>query len=246
MPGLRRDEVALLAGVSTDYYTHLEQGRERNPSPKVLVALAAALQLDEIARSHLFRLGISGLPQAPSPEGVESDLLQLLDRLSEVPALIIGPSQDILAANSLAAALYSGFEHPDNLVRMIFLDPFARQFFDNWSWTAEVAVKNLRSASVYFPNDPGIADLIHEMTLRSTAFSHLWSRYEIQPRARDTKTFHHPEVGTLQLIHESLAVTSAPGQTISTYMAKPGSESALRLELLAKLVHDGHWEARGA
>ncbi|WP_225440248.1 helix-turn-helix transcriptional regulator [Amycolatopsis eburnea] len=236
VPGLRREEVAVLAGVSTDYYTHLEQGRERTPSPKVLAALAGALQLDDLAREHLFQLGISGLSQGPSPERVEPDLVQLLDRLSEVPALIIGPSQDVLAANRLAVALYSGFERFDNLIRMIFLDPFARQFFDDWSWATEVAVKNLRSSSASFPRDPRVVHLVGEMTQRSSAFSRLWSRYEIQPRARDTKIFHHPDVGELRLSHESMAITSAPGQTMSTYMAKPGSESAARIGLLARLA----------
>ncbi|MDL5160520.1 helix-turn-helix domain-containing protein [Actinomycetospora termitidis] len=234
VPGLRRDEVALLAGVSTDYYTHLEQGRERNPSPKVLTALAAALQLEDEARTHLLQFGVEPLPRAPLTERVEPDLVGLLNRLTEIPALIIGPSQDVLAANTLASALYSGFERFDNLIRMIFLDPFAKQFFDDWDWAAEVAVKNLRSSSASHPYHPRVTHLVGETSRRSTTFSRLWSRYELQPRARDTKTFHHPQVGELRLSHESMAITSAPGQTMSAYMAEQGSDSALRLRLLVK------------
>ncbi|WP_189316450.1 helix-turn-helix domain-containing protein [Streptomyces brasiliensis] len=237
VPGLRRDEVALLAGVSTDYYIRLEQGRERHPSEQVLQAIARALRLDDAAAAHLFRLGLPALAPSVAPAtAVSPHLLRLLDSMSDVPAFVVGPSQDVLAANALAQELYSGFARYDNLLRMIFLDPYARDFHGDWDKAARIAVNNLRASSARFPDDERIARVIGELSVRSPAFTTLWARYEIRPRTQEDKHFRHPQVGELHLHFEALAVTSAPGQHLSVYSAEPGSASSDGLVLLRRLA----------
>lgn len=237
VPGLRRDEVALLAGVSTDYYIRLEQGRERHPSEQVLQAIARALRLDDDAAAHLFRLGLPARwPSAQPTTTVSPDLRRLMDGMREVPAFVVGSAQDVLAANAMARELYSGFARFDNLLRMIFLDPFAREFYGDWDKTAGIAVNNLRSSSAQFPDDERIEGVVGELSVRSPAFAALWARYEIRPRTREDKHFHHPQVGELHLHFEALAVTSAPGQHLSIYSAAPESASSDALILLRRLA----------
>ncbi|MGW7486929.1 helix-turn-helix domain-containing protein [Streptomyces sp. NPDC054786] len=235
VPGLRRDEVALLAGVSTDYYIRLEQGRERHPSEQVLQAIARALRLDDDAAAHLFRLGLPTPARSPVPAGtVSPELLRLMDGLSGVPAFVVGPSQDILAANAMAQELYRGFARYDNLLRMIFLDPFAREFYGDWDKAADIAVNNLRASSAQFPDDERIERLVGSLGVHSPAFATLWARYEIRPRTHEDKHFHHPQAGELHLHYEALAITSAPGQHLSLYSAEPGSPSSDGLILLRR------------
>ncbi|WP_037075787.1 helix-turn-helix domain-containing protein [Pseudonocardia spinosispora] len=234
VPGLRREEVALLAGISTDYYIRLEQGRERRPSGQVLQALARALRLDEAAAEHLFRLGLYTPPSpAHGDSEVGPELRRLMDQMHQVPAFVVGPGQDVLAANALAGALYSGFARFDNLLRMIFLDPFARDFYLDWDQAARVAVRNLRASTV--PADERTEQVIGALSVRSPAFAALWARYEVRPRTTETKHFRHPDVGELHLHFEALAVSSAPGQHLSVYTAEPGSRSAEGLALLSTL-----------
>jgi transcriptional regulator with XRE-family HTH domain len=236
VPGLRRDEVALLAGVSTDYYVRLEQGRERHPSDQVLHAIARALRLDEAAAAHLFQLGLPSPPAAPDPVAEAGpELVRLLDRLNDVPAFAVGSAQDVLAANALAERLYAGFARFDNLLRMIFLDPFAREFYADWDTAAATAVNNLRASAARFPGDRRIEAVVGQLSVRSPAFATLWARYEVRPRTHEDKHFHHPEVGELYLHYEALAVTSAPGQHVSVYSAEPGSPSEDGLILLRQL-----------
>ncbi len=237
VPGLRRDEVALLAGVSTDYYIRLEQGRERHPSEQVLQAIARALRLDDDAAAHLFRLGLpTAWPQVRSTTTVSLDLRRLMDGMRDVPAFVVGSAQDVLAANAMARELYRGFARFDNLLRMIFLDPFAREFYGDWDKAAGVAVNNLRAASARFPDDERIGRVVGELSVHSPAFATLWARYEIRPRTHEDKHFHHPQVGDLHLHFEALAVTSAPGQHLSVYSADPGSASGDALVLLRRLA----------
>ncbi|MFH8596846.1 helix-turn-helix domain-containing protein [Streptomyces rimosus] len=235
VPGLRRDEVALLAGVSTDYYIRLEQGRERHPSEQVLRAIAGALRLDEAAAAHLFRLGRSvfGMPAAATT--VAPELLRLMDGMREVPAFVVGAAQDVLAANAMAKELYDGFTRYDNLLRMIFLDPYAREFYADWDRAARIAVGNLRASSSQFPKDERIERVVGELSVRSPAFTGLWARYEVRPRTHEDKHFRHPRVGEIRLHFEALAVTSTPGQHLSVYSAEPGSADADALVLLRRL-----------
>jgi transcriptional regulator with XRE-family HTH domain len=236
--GLRREEVALLAGVSTDYYIRLEQGRERRPSDQVLAAIAQALRLDDDAAEYLFRLGLPGRPAETATTEVGPELLRLMDHFLDVPAFVLGPALDVLAANALAEALYSGFARFDNLLRMVFLDPFAREFYADWDRAATVSVSNLRASAAPFPGDYRVAHTVGELSVRSPAFASLWARYEVHPRAGDDKLLRHPQVGDLYLHHEAFAVTSAPGQKLTVYTAEPGTPSADGLKLLSTLVNE--------
>ncbi len=237
VPGLRRDEVALLAGVSTDYYVRLEQGRERHPSDQVLQSIARALQLDDAAAAHLFRLALPVFgASAATSLTVAPELVRLMDGMSDVPAFLVGAAQDILAANAMARELYRGFARYDNLLRMIFLDPYARSFYGDWDAASRLAVSNLRASSSQFPADEHIERVVGELTLRSPAFANLWARYEVRPRTTEVKHFVHPQVGELRLHFETLAVASAPGQHLSVYSAEPGSASHDGLVLLRRLA----------
>ncbi|MCK7624519.1 helix-turn-helix transcriptional regulator [Streptomyces sp. RS10V-4] len=235
VPGLRRDEVALLAGMSTDYYIRLEQGRERHPSEQVLRAIAGALRLNDAAATHLFRLGLSVFETTATTANVAPELLRLMDGMREVPAFVVGAAQDVLAANALARELYGGFARYDNLLRMIFLDPFAREFYADWDHAARIAVGNLRAASSQFPKDGRIERVVGELSVCSPAFTGLWAHYEVLPRTHEDKHFRHPQVGEIHLHFEALAVTSAPGQHLSVYSPEPGSASADALVLLGQL-----------
>ncbi|MFE9424617.1 helix-turn-helix domain-containing protein [Kitasatospora sp. NPDC006697] len=239
VPGLRRDEVALLAGVSTDYYIRLEQGRERSPSEQVLRAIAAALRLDGDATGHLFRLGLPVFARAAAAPAVAPELVRLMDGMRDVPAFVVSAAQDVLAANAMASELYRGFARYDNLLRMIFLDPFAREFYVDWDKAARTAVGNLRASSSQFPEDERIEQIVGELSVRSPAFSGLWARYEVRPRTREDKRLRHSRVGEVLLHFEALAVTSAPGQHLSVYSAEPGSASADALALLCRLAEQG-------
>ncbi|MGP2438096.1 helix-turn-helix domain-containing protein [Streptomyces sp. JW3] len=234
VPGLRRDEVALLGGVSTDYYIRLEQGRERHPSEQVLRAIAVALRLDDAAAAHLFRLGRSAFGTAAAATTVAPQLLRMMDGMREEPAFVVGAAQDVLAANAMARELYGGFVRYDNLLRMIFLDPFAREFYADWDHAARIAVGNLRASSSQFPQDERIERVVGELSVRSPAFTGLWARYEVRPRTHEDKHFRHPRVGEMRLHFEALAVTSAPGQHLSVYSAEPGSADADALVLLRR------------
>ncbi|GAB3588357.1 helix-turn-helix transcriptional regulator [Amycolatopsis endophytica] len=237
VPGLRRDEVALLAGVSTDYYTRLEQGRERHPSEQVLAAIARALRLDDAAATHLFRLGMPVPSLTAEPvTTVSRELVTLMDGMRDVPAFVVGSAQDVLAANGMADALYSGFTRFDNLLRMIFLDPFAREFYRDWDKAAEVAVGNLRASSARFPGDRRIEAVLGEISARSPVFASLWARYEVRPRTHEDKVFRHPRIGELRVHYEALAVTSSPGQHLSVYTAEPGSSAQDAFVLLRRLA----------
>lgn len=247
VPGLRRDEVALLAGVSTDYYIRLEQGRERHPSDQVLRSIAGALRLDDDAAVHLFRLGLPvfGGRAAAAPTAAP-ELVRLMDGMPDVPAFLVGAAQDILGANAMARELYGGFARYDNLLRMIFLDPYAKSFYGDWDAASRLAVSNLRASSSQFPADERIERVVGELTLRSPAFSNLWARYEVRPRTREKKHFVHPRVGELRLHFETFAVTSAPGQHLSVYSAEPGSASDDGLVLLRRLAEQAATAAEDA
>jgi transcriptional regulator with XRE-family HTH domain len=242
VPGLRREEVALLAGVSIDYYTRLEQGRERHPSEQVLDAVVRALQLDVHAAGYLFRLAQPAprAARAESPRAVSTPLMDLLVDALDVPATVTGPALDVLAANDLARVLYEGFARFDNLVRMVFLDPAAPMFYADWDHAARGVVSNLRATSAPFPHDPQVLAVVGELTLRSPAFVAQWARREVRPRTNEDKHLHHPRVGDLHLRYQAFAVADAPGQQVFVYTAPPGSPSADGLALLRRLTAAEH------
>jgi len=239
VPGLRREEVALLAGLSTDYYTRLEQGRELHPSEQVVDALARALLLDRHAADYFFRLA-QPAPKTATTSPVHSVSTPLRDfvlNCIDAPATLTGPGLDVLVANSLARALYSEFARFDNLLRMVFLDPAAKTFYHDWDKAARGVVSNLRALSAPYRSDPQVISVVGELTVRSPAFVSLWQRREVRPRVNEPKVLHHSRIGDLHLRYQAFTVAAAPGQHIFVYTAEPHSPSADGLMLLRSLDH---------
>ncbi|MER6146073.1 helix-turn-helix transcriptional regulator [Streptomyces sparsogenes] len=236
--GLRREEVAVLAGVNADYYTRLEQGRERNPSPQVIDALSHALHLDEDARAHLYRLAgaTPGDRLSPHPTGrVSPALRQLMDGYPNTPAFVMNRTLDLLAVNALAQALYSAFTPADNLARMTFLDPAGPTFYTDWNRAAQATVANLREATGFEPDNPRLCELVGTLTEHSADFARLWQSHTVRGKTQDAKHFLHPDVGPLTLTYQAFDVREAPGQQLVIYHAEPGSPSAHSLHLLGSL-----------
>jgi len=235
VPGLRREEVAQLAGVSADYYVRLEQGRERTPSAQVLEALAAALRLDDDGRAHLFRLaGLAPRPRsAYGTERADPGLRELLETWPDSPALVLGRAYDILAANPLAEALFGPAR---NLMAFVFLDPAARDFYADWPGVAANTVAGFRLRHGEAPGDPRVRAVLHELLTRSPEFERLWARHDARGKSLEVKTFRHREVGELTLRMRAFDVRGAAGQELIVYHAEPGSPSADALRLLGALA----------
>ncbi|MEW1724224.1 helix-turn-helix transcriptional regulator [Streptomyces sp. NPDC093109] len=235
--GLRREEVAVLAGMNSDYYARLEQGRERGPSPQILDAISDALRLDRAARDHLYRLADT-LPDGHRPqprETVGPMLRQLLDGYPNTPAFVLNPALDLLAANSLADALFTPFAAADNLARMTFLDPAGRTFYPQWHRVAEAVVAELRRATGLVPDYPRLNDLVSALSAASDEFAALWSAHSVCGKTHDAKELVHPEVGPLSLTYQTFDVRGAPGQQVVIYHAEPGSTGSHALTLLGTL-----------
>ncbi len=235
--GLRREEVSLLAGVSVDYYTRLEQGRERTPSPHVVDALASALRMGDDGRAHLYRLaGFGPRPVTGPVEQVHPDLLRLIAMWPDNPALVLGRAYDVLAANSLGEALFSGFPFSRNLTEIVFLDPDARTFYADWHASAANTVAGFRLAHGAWRNDPRIIRVQDRLLADSPQFRDLWQRHEARGKQLEAKTFRHRRVGPVTLRMQAFDVRSAPGQQLVVYHAEPGSPSAHALRLLGTLA----------
>ncbi|WP_330268905.1 helix-turn-helix transcriptional regulator [Streptomyces griseorubiginosus] len=235
--GLRREEVAVLAGVSTDYYVRLEQGRERSPSAQVVDALARALGLEEDAADHLHRLARpAGTRSRPRPEAVSPALLRMMEGWHRTPAVVLGRCLTVLAHNVLGGALFAGHAHSGDLLRLVFLDPDAREFYPDWEAVATNSVAALRASAGTAHEDPVMIATVGELSLRSAEFRELWARHDIRRKTRESKRFRHPLVGELTLDYESLTVNSAPGQQLVVYQAEPGSPSEQALALLGSLA----------
>ncbi|MCW2986286.1 MAG: family transcriptional regulator [Conexibacter sp.] len=240
VPGLRREELAMLAGVSADYYVRLEQGRDQHPSAQVVDALARALQLDEDATIHLHELA------APAPrrrrrspariERVPSGVQRLLDAWPQSPALVIGRRMDILAANPIATALNPVCRVGTNMVRATFLDPSVRELYADYDKNAADTVASLRASVGPDLDDPRLTELVGELSLKSDLFRKLWARHDVRDKAAGDKRFVHPLVGPLDLRYETFAVNGADGQLLIVYHAEPGSPSADGLALLSSMV----------
>jgi transcriptional regulator with XRE-family HTH domain len=240
--GLRRGEVADLAGVSVEYYSRLERGNLRGASDEVLDAVARALQLDEAERAHLFDLARAAGPalrtrRRPGRPQISEHLQHLLDAMTGAPAFVRNGRLDVLAANALARALYSpvfdGQPEPVNLARFCFLDPRAESFYPDWEDAANTTVALLRTEAGRDPYDKDLTDLIGEMSTRSEDFRGRWAAHEVRLHRSGTKHFHHPVVGRLDLAFEALAITSDSRLTLTAYTAAPGTPSADALALLA-------------
>ncbi|MFF7649295.1 helix-turn-helix transcriptional regulator [Streptomyces sp. NPDC007983] len=245
--GLRREEVAMLAGVSTDYYVRLEQGRERHPSAQVVDALARVLGLEEDAVAHLHQLARpaparrrkgarEGVREGVWEERVSPVLLRMMEGWHRTPAVVLGRRLTVLAHNPLGRALFDGHAHSGDLLRLVFLDPDAEDFYPEWERVAVSTVAGLRAAVGTDYDDPQLIEVVGELSLRSEAFRRLWARHDIRQKAHETKRFRHPVVGELTLDYESLTVNGAPGQQLVVYQAAPGSPSEHALSLLGSLT----------
>ena len=238
VPGLRREEVAVLAGLSVDYYIRLEQGREIHPSAQVIDALSRALNLNDDARGHVYRLAGHTPPAAltmPS-RAVGQELTGLLETWEATPAYIIDRTMDILAENELARALHSGFSESDNLARMTFLDPAGLDFYVDWERAAHSAVGYLRLATGHDSRNPRLLALIAELTAHSAAFRTLWDQQKTRGKTRESKQFRHPDVGVLILNYTAFEVSGNPGQQLIVHFAAPHTRDAEVLALLGSLT----------
>jgi transcriptional regulator with XRE-family HTH domain len=238
-PGLRREELALLAGMSTHYYARLEQGRDRHPSPQVLDALARALELDADAAGHLRRLAAQQPPRrrrAPRPEQVRPELAALIGRWTSEAAIVVGRYRDVLAANAIAPLVNPGFAVGGNLVRHTFLDASSREVYVHWQDIAEGTVSGLRASAGADPDDPRLAALVGELSVKSEEFRQMWARHDVRDKTAGTKTFRSPLVGELALRYEAFAVVGAPGQKMYVFHPEPGTRAAESMALLAGLA----------
>lgn len=254
VPGLRREEVALLAGVSTDYYSRLEQGRRISPSPGVIDAIARALELDAAGRTHLGHL-IGPAPilkprRAASVQRVRPGLNQLIDALEGQPALVLGRRTEILASNRLARVLFDDFErmtpHDRNYARWVLLSDTARSLFVDWDVQARAAVESLRLDSGNDPADRATGELVAELIEQSPDFARWWREHRVYQRSFGSKRLRHPLVGELTVDYESLTLPADPDQTLFVYSTEAGSASRRELDLLVSysLDSDRHAAAR--
>jgi transcriptional regulator with XRE-family HTH domain len=238
-PGLRREEVAMLAGLSKGYYARLEQGLEKYPSDQVLSALTRIFGLDQDAEEHLHHLARrTSRPWAKHCEDVHPHLMRMLEGYRDTPAMIYNSRLDILAGNTLGKALLSEPLESGNLVRFTFLNPKARKFYQDWDEIARIGVAHIRATASSDPDDSALAALVGELSQASPEFCRLWGQYDVRGKTNEIKLLHHPVVGDLTLIYQSFNVAYAPGQQLATYTAEPGSSSEEGLARLRSLVAD--------
>ncbi|MEU9453127.1 helix-turn-helix domain-containing protein [Streptomyces sp. NPDC048277] len=236
--GLRREEVALLASISPDYYTRLEQGRRQAAEP-VLDTLARVLRLDDGERAYLFELSgrDAARPRRRITQKVQPHLQRLLEDLSTTPAVVLGRRTDILAWNAMAAALFTDFaripEKKRNFVRLVFREPAFRALYPNWEWVAQTSLAQLRMEAARDPKDPQLAELVGELSLQDPDFRRWWGAHRVATQGSGTKTLNHPVVGPLTLDWSFLTSTDDPDQQLITLTAEPGTLSHDRLRILA-------------
>ncbi len=242
VPGLRREEVALLAGVSVDYYTRLERGNLSGVSAAVLESLARALQLDDAETAHLFDLAHAANESLSSgrkrsPRTVRPAVQRVLDAITTAPAWIRNDRGDILATNEMGRALYIDLMEdpstPPNNALFTFLNPKAREFYIDWERAADDIVAILRSAAGRNPYDRDLTQLIGELSTRSEEFRARWARHDVKYHRTGRKRLHHPVVGELDLTFEALELPGDPGLRLNVYTAEPGTPSEDSLKVLA-------------
>lgn len=242
VPGLRREEVAMLSGVSVDYYTRLERGDLSGASDSVLDALARSLQLDDAETAHLFDLAriSNASPAAKKPrtraaESVRPSILRLLDAITDAPAMIRNNYFDYVAANRLGRALYSPVfaDVAPNSARFAFLHPDAADFYVDWEKVTQELVATMRGEAGRNPYDKRLTDLVGELSTRSERFRTLWAAHNVRYHRTGVKRLHHPVVGDIELTYEAFELPADPGLSLSTYTAEPGSPSADALRMLA-------------
>ncbi|GAB3457752.1 helix-turn-helix transcriptional regulator [Streptomonospora sediminis] len=241
--GLRREELAMLAGVSTDYYQRIEQGRDVRPSDRVLDALAGALELNDEETRHLHLLGQATRRPAESPQRTPEKVPETTRRLVQTmtgPALVLSSHLDVLAWNPLAGSLFGdlGTWAPGerNMLRAVFLHPDAMQVCPDWRASAIEYVGMLRAAAATDPDHPRVREVVGELSVRSSEFAGLWARHDVREQTRGRKRFHHAQAGVITLDWEAYPLPGRPGPALVAYTAVPGSADAERLQMLASLL----------
>ncbi|MET9123055.1 helix-turn-helix transcriptional regulator [Streptomyces sp. NPDC004528] len=244
-PGLRREELARLAGVSIDYYTRLERGRETRPSPAVVDALAGVLRLDAQEHAHLRDLvaraarDASREPAAPT-RTVRPGVRLLLESLRPNPAHVVSRTADVLACNPGGMRLLAGLDEwparERNVARYVFLHPDAPSLFDDWDEQVRACVGRMRALAGTDPDAPDLAALVDELLLKSPDFARLWDHYDVRLRSHGHRTFHHPEVGDLTLGYQSMQLDGTPGHRLVAYYAEPGTPGYDAMALLDTAV----------
>lgn len=239
VPGLRREEVALLAGVSADYYERLERGRTKNVSASVLDSIARVLNLNPTERDHLFALAHpvrSRRVSTPAPR-LRPGLRRALDLVTDVPALVLGPRHDLLAINDLGTAFYPGLDllpaGQQNMLRYLFTVDAARELYADWAATASTVVAELRRYAGTHSHDPKLADLVGELAVRDPDFRRWWAEHHVYQREHGSKRYHHPVVGDLELGYEAFTPIGETGLVFGIHTVEPHSPSAEALSLLS-------------
>ncbi|MFJ8010578.1 helix-turn-helix transcriptional regulator [Streptomyces fagopyri] len=246
VPGLRREEVALLAGLSADYYIRLERGRVANASEVVLGAVARALRLDDVERAYLFALArpqsVARVSRPAVPWRVRPGVYALLEVLRDTPAMILDGRLDVLAVNRMACAMYVDFDavpvRERNLARFIFLDPAARELFIDWDMAARMVVTGLHLYAGRHPNDPRLAELIEQLSAVDEDFRRWWAAQDVEEYSHGTRHYRHPLLGEVTLDYESLVFPGDPDQWLFVSTARPGSPSFEALRTLAGRIGD--------
>lgn len=248
VPGLRREEVATLAGISVDYYNRMERGNLAGVSEGVLAAVAGALRLDEAERAHLFDLArASSRPAAerrrkPAKRTLRPSIEWMIDAMTGAAAFVVNSRQDVLSVNHLGRALHAPmFDSPApvNLARFTYLDPRAKDFFVDWNRTAQECVAALRTQLGHDPFNRELSDLVGELSTQCAEFAAFWATHDVRLHRKAEKQFNHPLVGRLTVSYERLAVTADSGLEIFTYIAEPGSRSAEAFDFLASYAEGG-------
>ncbi len=236
VPGLRKEELAVLAGVSSDYYSRLEQGRQANISRSVLEALARALRLDEVERTHLFALAdpaVARHPRAWTPQQADAGLLRLMTALDHVPALILGRRAEVLATNGLLTAVLRDLPPSTSLVRFMFFDPLARKRIVNWEHFAATTMAALRGELGRHPEDGRLVAMIDELRTRDPDAARWWADHGVRDYASAPKRIRHPVVGELSFDIETVTPARTSEQVLIVYTAQPDSATARTLPFLA-------------
>ncbi|MBV9446975.1 MAG: helix-turn-helix domain-containing protein [Streptosporangiaceae bacterium] len=242
-PGLRREEIAALAGLSIDYYIRLEQGKESNPSGPILDGLARALRLNEEEHAHLYALanhaaGRTARALSRVSRVVRPGVRQLLETVRPCPAYVLTRTSDLLAANPEAFILFTGLTdwpaERRNTIRYTFLHPAARELFADWEHAAETTAAHLRSLEASYPDDPDVPALISELLSGSAEFTRLWQRHDVRQRQGEAKPFRHPQVGEFTFTSEVLNL--ADGQRMTVYQAEPGTRDHDAMTLLSMIA----------
>ncbi|MCX4535037.1 helix-turn-helix transcriptional regulator [Streptomyces sp. NBC_00841] len=246
VPGLRREEVALSAGLSADYYIRLERGRVANASEAVLEAVARALRLDDVERAHLFNLArpqsVARVSRPAVPRRVRPGAYALLEVLRDAPAMILDGRMDVLALNRMARAIFVDFEarpaRERNLARFVFLDPAARELFIDWDMAARMVVTGLHLYAGRHPNDPQLAELIDQLSAVDEDFRRWWAAHDVEEFSHGTRHYRHPLLGEVTLNYETLIFPGDPDHWLFVSTAQPGSPSSEALRTLAGRIGD--------